>query len=351
MSKFKKIRASLLKSKPILFLSSLKLAVFCFFLLSVLIIAGTIYQTDHGLYLAQDRFFNSWFIGPFPSARIVMWVLFINLSFALAFRFNHSWKNIGLLLNHYGIIALLISGFLTLNFSKESFVKLYEGESSNIAEDYYKWQLILKDKVSNETKTISLDTLESGSKLNEELVVEKTYKNAQLFETPFAGTILKEMELDPNYENNIPGLLIKGIEAKYLEGETQPFISNEKYSLFLRRKASKLPFTIQLEDVKRDLHPGTRLAKSYSSKILVTEDSLKRELTVSMNKPYRSGLYTAFQASYGQDQDGNEFTILAVVKNLNHSLPYWATIIASLGLFINFFQYLIMNLKKRGTHA
>lgn len=346
MLNIKEIRSKLLKSKPISILSSFQLSVFCFLALSLLIIAGTIYQTDHGLYLAQERFFNSWFIGPFPSARAIMWVFFINLSFALAFRFNYSWKNFGLILNHFGILALLFSGFLTLNFSKESFVKLYEGESSNISESYYDWELRLINKLTDESIRLPLEELKEGQLLADGLVIKKLYKNARLFETPFAGTILKEMEINSNYENNIPALVIDGIEAKYLEGETQAFISNDKYSLFLKRQSFELPFTVQLIDVKRDLHPGTEMAKAYASKIAVREDNLTRELTVSMNKPYRNKTYTAFQASYGQDEDANEFTVLAIVKNLNHALPYWATIIASLGLFINFFQYLLINIRK-----
>lgn len=346
MSNIKQIRSRLLKSKLISSLSSLKLAVFCFLVLSILIIAGTFYQIENGLYLAQERFFNSWFIGPFPSARLMMWVLFINLSFALAFRFNYSWKIFGLLLSHFGIMALLISGFLTLNFSTESFVKLYEGESSNIAESYYDWELKIKNKSTDQLEIYPISDIKEGFKLSEDLTVKTIYKNARLFETPFAGTILKNIGIDSNYENNIPGLVIDGMDSKYLEGETQPFIANHKYSLFLKRKSFDLPFTIQLLDVKRDLHPGTELAKAYASKISVNEDTLTRELTISMNKPYRNKTYTAFQASYGEDEDANEFTVLAIVENINHSLPYWATILASLGLFINFFQFLVLNLKR-----
>jgi hypothetical protein len=347
----KKKRAELLKNTVISWLSSPKIAVICFVALGILIVAGTIYQSEYGLYQAQEKFFNSWisFIGPIPvpSAKSIMWLLFINLSFALIFRFNYSWKNLGLIISHLGIIFLLVSGFLTDSFSQESFLKLQEGESSNISEDYYQWQIKVRSNTDNSIKTFNLDKLEPGDNLTENIRIEKIYKNAKLFETPFAGTILKELETSKEYEANIPALILEGNIEKYLEAETRNFIQNDEYSIILQRKKYQLPFSIKLIDVSRDLHPGTEIAKSYKSHISVTDSGLTRELNISMNKPFRTGAYTAFQAGYGIDQDSNEFTVLAIVENSSYSLAYWATLIASLGLFINFFQNLFSKMRSK----
>jgi hypothetical protein len=347
----KRKKAELLKNEIIAWLSSPRLAVICFLLLSLMVIAGTFYQSEHGLYLAQQRFFSSWisFIGPIPvpSAKTVMWILFINLSSALIFRFNYSTKNLGLIISHFGMILLLISGFLTDSFSQESFLKLQEGESSNIAEDYYKWQVLVINNPDNSTKVFSLDKLRAGDKLTDKISIKQIYQNSKLFETPFAGTILKELVINKDYEANIPGLILEGDIEQYLEAESKNFIQNEEYSILLQRKKYQLPFKISLIDVSRDLHPGTNIAKSYKSQVTATESGLSRDLSISMNKPFRTGAFTAFQAGYGIDQDSNEFTILAIVNNPNYSLAYWATLIASLGLFINFFQYLFSKMRTK----
>lgn len=343
----KKFKAQLLQIKFFRIISSLKLAVFCLALLCILVFLGTVYQTQHGLFLAQEKFFNPWisFIGflPIPSAKTIMSIFFINLLFALLLRFSFSWKKFGLILSHLGILLLLFSGFLIVSFSQESFLKLYEGEAKNISDDYYKWQLIHVDKYSNKTAIYDLDSLNEGFKLDERLVLDSIYKNSRLFKTPFAGDILKEMPLEKEYENNTPGLIFN--KNIILEANIAKTYSDDLSLLILRRKIYKLPFSIKLLDVNRDLYPGTEIAKSYSSKILVNSNGLEREMLISMNKPFRTGLYTVFQASYGIDEDGTEYTVLAIVKNLNYSLPYLATILASLGLFIYLFQ-LLFNLMK-----
>lgn len=41
--------------------ASMKLTVVCLLLLTTLVVWGTLYQADHGLYQAQQKFFHSWF--------------------------------------------------------------------------------------------------------------------------------------------------------------------------------------------------------------------------------------------------------------------------------------------------
>ncbi len=350
-------------------ISSLKLTVLCIFLLGVLIFWGTLDQIEHGLYLAQERFFNSLFVFlgplPIPSVRIIMWVLFFNLLAALSFRFRYSFKNLGLVITHLGLVILLVSGFLTLHYSQETFVNLYEGESSNIASDYMNWELVIIKEENGKISKLSIDEkdLVPGKSIVAEgltlpLKIKSKYINSHYFDTPYAGRILKEMPLEKDYEKNIRALILdwndfhrKSNDEIKLQGEDEPNYSLSyqgiNYALLLRKKQYKLPFMIELVDVSRELHPGTDKAKSYQSKVVIHENDLSRELTISMNKPFRSGLYTAYQASFGMDADGKEMTALAVVKNLNYTLPYIASLICSLGLFIHFGQMFLINVRKR----
>jgi hypothetical protein len=51
----------------------------------VLTFWGTVYQVEHGLFAAQERFYNSWLIlvagfVPFPGTQLVLAVLLVNLA-------------------------------------------------------------------------------------------------------------------------------------------------------------------------------------------------------------------------------------------------------------------------------
>lgn len=377
------MRSGLLKNPIFAFLTSLKLTVVCLFLLAVLVLLGTIDQVEYGLYLAQQRYFNSWFVPGLyivPGARLVIWVLFINLVSVLCLRFRYRWSNLGLILSHTGLIVLMISAFMTLHFSEESFMQLKEAEQSNVASDYMLWELavwkdgqewIFKEKdlsVGNfvELRPVSKQSFEVqgaqkkvataqkarvalGDKpdfQNESIDAHKVYVsskylNARYFDTPFAGRILKNLPVETDFEkNNRAVTLVVDNRELILEGQQESMafmtIDHEQYVFELRRKQYTLPFAIQLLDVQRDLHPGTQKAKSYLSKVKLVEGDSKRKYTISMNQPFRSTAYTVYQSSYGIDLDGNEFTVLAIVKNHARLLPYISSLIISFGLFWHF---------------
>src|SRR5580698_863458 len=83
-------------------IASSRITVICLFLLFILTFWGTIAQVQQGLYVAQERFFNSFFFLaagfiPFPGAQLVLWVFFINLisSIILTFKKYTQWTNLG----------------------------------------------------------------------------------------------------------------------------------------------------------------------------------------------------------------------------------------------------------------
>jgi len=119
-------------------IASLRLTVICLLLFFVLTILGTIYQVHHGLFAAQQRFFDSWIfpvfrVVPFPGGQLVMTVLFVNLLFSLLFRLKLGWRYLGLALIHLGLLTLLVGGFVSHYFSQESLLTLGEGDSSSVA--------------------------------------------------------------------------------------------------------------------------------------------------------------------------------------------------------------------------
>jgi len=121
-------------------LCSLKLTTVCLFILAVLVFWGTIFQASHGLYAAQQRFFNSWSLLiagwlPFPCVKLVGLVCVCNLLASMFFRIRRRLANTGLFLIHAGVIFLLIGGAYGHYVSRESVLELTEGQSSAMAHD------------------------------------------------------------------------------------------------------------------------------------------------------------------------------------------------------------------------
>jgi ABC-type transport system involved in cytochrome c biogenesis permease subunit len=375
-------------------LASQKLTVLLLLLLAIYTVIGTIYQVEFGLYAAQKKFFNSpfvllWFI-PLPSVQLILWALFINLVAALQTRII--WKKVstGIYLIHMGLLMLLLSGFYTLYFSHESFIELREEETTSRSSDYYNWQLLLINEDTGEKDSWKLNHLHPRnhykSKLGLEFDVDDYFENSRIFDTPFAGRILKNLPVTKDAEQNIPSLLIS-LEGESMveeapvpvpaatEGEevavetsnaseelvapepkfvrklqTQKLqlhgdglrtgtvmLDSHSYVFTLLRKKYNLPFALELVDVDRKLYPGTEIAKGYKSEVILHEHGgLKRKLRISMNKPLRYWQYTVYQASYGVDEDGGEFSVFAVVDNAGRMLPYFASLIMALGIFVHF---------------
>ena len=306
-------------------LSSVRIAVVCLFLLFVLTFWGTVAQVNQGLYVAQERFFASFFflaggVIPFPGAQLILWVLFINLMCVTITRFVHYFKPryIGILIIHFGLLLYLTAAFVIFHVSVESNVHLLEHEGTNISSSYHQWELACW-KDSGKTRKVTaydVDHLAVGTllKFNDEaldVVVKQYYPNAHAYsgsdEKKSAETfrnssgivllelqeVLKEREKNIAggvFEINVPGqksldLLLYGSDPK----PTSVTIGKTNYLFRLQHKKYQLPLTIELLDFRVQFHPGTQTAKSYESTVRITHDGVSREVVISMNNPLRDG--------------------------------------------------------------
>jgi hypothetical protein len=139
--------------------SSIKITVVCLALFFILTLWGTIAQIQEGLYLAQKQFFFSWyFLGfgflPFPGAKLVLFVLFINLLCVSMTRFVYRWSHLGIFLIHLGILSYFISAFITYKVSEESNLTLLEGEGSNVSQFYHDWELSVWETTQGSSKQV-----------------------------------------------------------------------------------------------------------------------------------------------------------------------------------------------------
>jgi len=372
-------------------LASLKLTVVCLLLLVILTIWGTVYQADHGLYQAQQKFFSSWFVLqfgviPFPGTVLVMFVLFINLVFALFFRIGFRLAKIGNIVIHLGFLIMLVGGFYTFYYSEESTILIKEGTTTTLSESRTEWELALK--VTNETKS-DVYAMDSASfkpgetlqfkELNLQLKIQSYFRNCTPLvpNQPVPGTEstilnasgIQKIEEEPTHnidvEEYLPGVNFQAIPSTagtaplqviLYGGEQQETIANidgKEISFSLRKKRIPLPLSIQLMDFTVKMYPNSQIPKSYESKVLIKgeeEGSLEREVVISMNKPLRFKDYTFFQSGY-DTRDNSEYSILAVVKNKGRLLPYFSSITIFLGLMIHFLTMLFKRRKKTGETA
>ena len=344
-----------------------RIFVFTIIWMMILVVIGTIAQKEMGLFSVQEKYFSSWFFWfwyfPLPGGRPTMILMLINLSF---FLFNKNlWKisKIGILIILLGGFLLLVGGGLTAIFSTEGNIIIDEGSKSNYVEDYHYMELAIinTSKKDFDTFTIFDHPLLKRKKIlqhenfNFEIEIINYLQNcepirrSQPAEVYYRGMIKNFMlnELNPLKEENMnrPGIIFHlsnsgtstdGIYGLFL-GQSIPqriTVNDDEYIIVFRKKRTYLPFTIELLDFKKVMHPGTGIAKSYSSDINLIEDGVAKHVLIKMNNPLRHKGYTFYQSSFIENADG-ETTVLAAVENFGRLFPYISSIIMCIGLLIH----------------
>ena len=366
-------------NQAIKILKTPKLFVFIIIWMMILVVLGTLAQKDMGLFAVQGKYFSSWFFWiwylPMPGGRLTMILMLINLS---CFFLNRSiWKvnKLGIIILHTGGILLFIGGGLTAMFSSEGNIVIDEGSSSNYVEDYHYMELAIINTSNQDFDTYTIfdyPLLKRKSVLNHKNVqfeievinyienCEPTRRN-QLGQIQYRGMMKNFMlrELTPLKEENMnrPGIVFRlsnsgpladGIYGLFL-GQTVPqtiSIGDQEFLIVFRRQRTYLPFSIELIDFKKVMHPGTGIAKSFSSDINLIENGISKHILIQMNNPLRHNGYTFYQSSFIESPDG-ETSVLAVVKNYGRLFPYISSIIMSIGLLIHLIKKLPNLFKKK----
>ena len=348
--------------------------------LIILVFFGTIAQKNIGLYASQMKYFSSFFflfLGfiPLPGGRLVLLIVTINL-FSSLFK-SKLWqlKKIGIIIVHLGGLLLLIGGGLTAYFSSEGNMVIAEGETSNYVDDYHDMELAFVNnslKDSLEYTVVDELLLKEGNRFNifengPEIYIISNIQNVRIenrispADSIYKGLLEKFVLLpkipDPENTQNRPALIYKidgtsndsdGIYGLFLgQGMKDSFqIKEQEYHSEYRRKRTYVPFDIELIDFEKIMHPGTNVAKSFSSDVNLIKNGISRRTLIKMNEPLRYKGYTFFQASFIDDRD-KETTVLATVKNYGRLFPYISSIIMSVGLLIHLLLSLPKMIKKK----
>ncbi len=353
--------------------TSIKLTLLCLFLLFLQTLFGTFYQTEYGLYQAQQKVFYSWFFHLwglffFPGTKLVLWVLFVNLLTSSVFRFKYNRYKLGIITIHLGLLLLFVASGVTYYFAHDSHLTLREGSGTNVSVDYHQWEVaIWTEKVKNDSiirfvEAQNIEAFDIGCRLNYksknmDLYVKEFYPNTKALLASTVNDIVNvsgiikfaPLPVDDQSEANIAGVRFdlesQGVIKKILlfggdKTATPISFQNKVYFLKLRRRHYVLPMTVILNDFKKKEHPGTGIAKSFESFVSQSSLKIRRDLVISMNNPMRYKDYTFFQTSFAEELDG-EISTLTVVKNPGRLLPYISCLIVGLGLVLHFILMLI----------
>ncbi len=356
-------------------LSSLRFSVVLLLMLSVLVVWGTLYQADHGLYAAQQRFYRSYVffvkgVVPVPGTQLVMALLFLNLLSGTLLNLRFRWSHIGSILTHVGLLVLLVGGFIIGLFAQESRLTLEEGEGSNVAVSYHDWEISIWEadsngvdpqRLSRQVTAISCLRLMQGDSCTlarpqvkvdvlsyhphaSPLAKPAPGRPAPVNATGIKGLAPSKRQKEPSA--NIPGCLLRvsdasGIAREILlygrdREETHVEIDGKTYAWALRRLRHPLPFTLVLKDFQREMYALSSMARRYSSDVTLHAGGLTRDARISMNQPLHYRGFTLYQSSYQEMGDGREFSTLAVVANHGRYIPYVGTGVVFLGMLMHF---------------
>ncbi len=375
-------------------LASNKLCVVLLALSLVLVFAGTLAQTNHGIWYITDKYFRSLWVWidlgvfipsrdtdigvgfPFPGGYTIGALLFVNLLAALMTSIRFTFKHTGMVLTHAGLMVLISGEFVTGLAADEGNMTIGEGAASNFVEDTREVEFVFVEPVDAghdrmvvvpQSILAGADGTISDPRLPFEIRVDRWMGNSEVLrDAPpppgltqdelrgFAG-IASAGEIDMisgvgEQRVNAPSayvtLLQGGSEigtwlvSVYFDTLQSVELADNNTRIALRFKRTYKPYTIHLVDFSHDRFIGTDRPRNFSSRVrLVDPDNNEdREVLIYMNHPLRHGGDTLYQASYLQGDSG---TVLQVVRNPGWLIPYVSCIMVSLGLGVHFVVRLV----------
>jgi hypothetical protein len=286
----------------------------------------------------------------------------------------------------------LLGGGVAHHFEERGNMAIHEGESSNVAEDYFEYVIEVaevKDGKQDEHHVIRGKHL-TGLKddkfrifdfkgLPFSLKVSGYLKHAKPTSVADAaptrgelvadGYYLFELPSDVNAERNAAGAYAQVIfedgqaSAPFiLSGASfHPFTVRDGERLFtvdMRKRLWPMPFDVKLDKFIADFHPGTSRPAKFISDIRRLENGQEAKVRIQMNEPMRYEGFTFFQASYGPPgaKPGQEmYSVFEVVKNPADKWPEYSLYVVSFGMLVTFLTKLGSHLmtvsRKRKNHG
>jgi hypothetical protein len=371
--------------KLIAIITSLKLTIICLAAAMVLIFAGTIAQVHLGIWEAQQRYFQGFFVWwpaegrgfrvpVFPGGHLIGAVLLVNLVAAHAKRFQWAWRKFGIHLIHAGLIIMLAGGLFTDLFAVESHMRLTQGDTRNYSEDPRRMELAVidtSDPEFDQVTAIPEAVLRRGGSIEHKslpfrLVVRHFYQNSRLHMVNESGVTLQPIanqgpgaqvvvESVPRAtgvnDRDLVSAAVEIIPAKSASlgtwlvsdalGAPQTFSCDGRpWQLVMRPVRYYKPYSVTLQKFTHERYAGTEIPKNFASKVTLIdpEKNVNRNVLVYMNHPLRYRGETYYQAGFEKD---DRTSILQVVRNPSFIAPYIACIVVAAGLLVQFGYHLV----------
>lgn len=343
----------------------------------VLVVAGTLLQADGRLFQTQPRFFGSflvwWSLAPdlrlpvLPGAYTVGAALLANLFARRVRDFAGGVARPALLLIQAGVALLLLGQLAADQFSHRAALRLSQGVATNYAEDLVVQELVIEDSsgpvvvVPPSVLARTGEVRHSESKLI--VRVREYWPNADLSAKPVRGArrisathgstrnvaYVTPRVMDDAADARIaPAAVIELLTRSAPEGAlslgtwivsprligTQRF-THEGRELQIELGPRRLykPFTMTLEDARREVYPGTDVARSLWSRVRIQHPSAgeDRTMVVAAGRPFRYRGETYYQSQI--DANGRT-SMLRVVRNPSWPVPYVSCVLLGLGLLL-----------------
>jgi hypothetical protein len=336
-------------------MSSYGLACALFLLLLLLTYLGTLYQVEHGVYAAQEKYFESfvfaqpvgdWISIPLPGGYLLLVILFANILLGGILRIRKGWRQAGVMVAHAGILLLLAGGAITHHYSQSGRINLYEGESTDIFESDSEWELVIGTSESvYDPTTVALGAPHLGPLPRKSMDLPGLPFDLALMDADLAADAILSIRLDVRKENGQE----ESLNLQESEGPAELEAAGTTWQIALRKRQWRLPFTLALDRFQREVHPGTDLPRAFTSEVSKSEGQITQAVRIEMNQPLRHKGYTVYQASWGP-QDAPPGTPLyssfAVTRNPADRFPLYACIVITVGMLTHFVLKLQRHLRR-----
>jgi hypothetical protein len=374
------------------FFTSLQVTVVLLVMSIILIFVATIDQVNLGIWAVQAKYFRSFLvfypipgtqlsIPIFPGGYLVGGMLLLNLIAVHVYRFRFSWRRLGIILAHAGIVLLLAGEITSGILQKEYLLQFRQGETKNYAESFRGHELAIADVSDpsfDQIVAIPESRLHTGQsiqtpKLPFRILVKEYYANSMLqMRNPeqSPGSVpsgmasqVSALELPLTYkadEQNLPSAIIEllGPEGSLgtflvsaqLDAAQGLSVGNKRYTLALRLTREYMPFSLTLLELRHELYPGSDIPRNFSSRVRLGSENGRddREVLIFMNNPLRHGGLTFYQH---QMNGAERFSALQVVRNPGWVFPYVSSLLLFGGMLLHFVINLVSYIRRRSLQA
>lgn len=368
-------------------LSSLWLSITVLALLLVLTVLGTLEQTRTSLYEVQRRYFESMFVVhdvagvpvPLPGVYLLLIVLFVNLVCGGIVRIRKDRTTWGVIVAHAGIVMLLAGAAVEYACSQKGHATLAEGATAAEFQSYYEWEIAIgelrqdgravehvipgarfMDLRPGARATFTSDALPFSLAVHDPLpncaprAIDGGVDGVALAALP--RSLEAEQDDAGAYVSVLPsagGPALEGVLWSRERGPMSVDVDGRRFTISLAHRRWPLPFGVRLDEFRRQMHPGTGMAKAFESDVTKLQDGVPQKVTISMNQPLRQSGYTLYQSGFIEPKGGGGkwWSTFSVVRNPADQVPLWASVVMTAGLLLHFSQKLLRHVRRQRQGA